>query len=132
MNNLNQILIEGNLTRDPVLKKTPKGTSICTFSVASNRYHKNEGSEEFAQEVSFFDITAWQELADKCAKELTNGRGVRVIGRLKQDRWTDKETQQGRSKIYIIAEHVVFKPENKKGEKPIPVADHEDDGEIPF
>jgi single-strand DNA-binding protein len=116
MNNLNQILIEGNLVRDPELKHTPKGTALCTFSVASNRYYKQD--DEFQKEVSFFDITAWTELAQNCAGQLKKGRGVRVIGRLKQDRWQDPDGNN-RSKIFIVADHVIFKPEFKdKPEKP--------------
>jgi single-strand DNA-binding protein len=116
MNNLNQILIEGNLVRDPELKHTPKGTPICTFSVASNRFYKQD--DEFQKEVSFFDVTAWTELAQNCAGTLKKGRGVRVIGRLKQDRWQDPEGNN-RSRVTIVADHVIFKPEFKdKPEKP--------------
>jgi single-strand DNA-binding protein len=108
MNNLNQILLEGNLVKNPELKHTPKGTALCTFSVASNRFYKQD--DDFQKEVSFFDVTAWTKLAEDCAGELKKGRGVRVIGRLKQDRWQDTEGKQ-RSKIYIVADHVIFKPE---------------------
>jgi single-strand DNA-binding protein len=117
MNNLNQILIEGNLVKNPELKHTPKGTPLCTFSVASNRYIKQD--EDFQKEVSFFDVTTWTDLAQNCAKELTKGRGVRVIGRLKQDRWQDADGKQ-RSKVFIVAEHVIFKPafkDRKPGER---------------
>ncbi len=116
MSNLNQILIEGNLVKNPELRHTPKGTPVCTFSVASNRFYKQDQDEEFQKEVSFFDITTWTELANNCANTLKKGRGVRVIGRLKQDRWQDPEGKQ-RSKVYIIADHVIFKPEFK-GKKP--------------
>jgi single-strand DNA-binding protein len=116
MSNLNQILIEGNLVKNPELRHTPKGTPVCTFSVASNRFYKQ--NDEFQKEVSFFDVTAWTDLAKNCADRLKKGRGVRVIGRLQQDRWQDTEGKQ-RSKIYIVADHVIFKPEfkGKKSEK---------------
>ena len=110
MNSLNSILIEGNLTRDPVLAATPKGTSVCTFSVASNRFYRQDEAPH--KEVSFFDVEAWTKLAEQCAQTLTKGRGVRVVGRLKQDRWTDPDGK-GRSKVYIVAEHVEFKPQFK-------------------
>lgn len=116
MNNLNQILVEGNLVRDPEFKHTPKGTAVCTFSLASNRYFKQD--EEFQKEVSFFDVTTWIALAESCARELKKGRGVRVIGRLKQDRWQDADGK-ARSRIYIIADHVIFKPFNTDVEKHI-------------
>lgn len=111
MNNLNSVLIEGNLTRDPELKYTPKGSAVCSFVLASNRYFKQDG--ETQKEVAFFDVTTWSRLAEVCGEYLKKGRGVRVVGRLKQDRWTSPEGQ-GRSKVTIVAEHVEFKP-NLKG-----------------
>ena len=107
MNSLNSILLEGNLTRDPESKQTSKGTALCTFAVASNRYFRM--GESTQKEVSFFDVETWSGLAERCAAELKKGRGVRVIGHLKQDRWTDPEGQT-RSKIKIVADHVEFKP----------------------
>jgi single-strand DNA-binding protein len=111
MNNLNSILVEGNLVRDPELSYTPKGTAVCKFSVACNRSFKQ--GEETQKEVSYFDVSCWTRLAEVCAEYLKKGRGVRVVGRLKQDRWTDGDGK-GRSKIFIVAEHVEFKPQMKK------------------
>ncbi len=112
MNSLNSILIEGNLTADAVLSETPKGTAVCVFSVASNRYYRQDG--ELQKEVSFVDVETWAKLAEACAKTLRKGRGVRVVGRLRQDRWTDSDGKH-REKIKIVAEHVEFKPELKEG-----------------
>lgn len=114
MNNLNSILVEGNLTRDPVIRETPKGTPVCSFSVASNRYYKQSGESQ--QEVSFFDVEVWAGLAETCATYLEKGRGVRVVGRLKQDRWQDTDGKP-QSRIKIIAEHVEFKPVLKDAKK---------------
>jgi single-strand DNA-binding protein len=111
MNNLNSILIEGNLVRDPELKATAKGTSLCRFSIASNRFFKSDGDME--KEVSFFDVESWAKLAENCYNLGHKGRGVRVVGRLKQDRWNDPEGKP-RSKVTIVAEHVEFRPEFKK------------------
>ena len=111
MNSLNSIIVEGNLTRDPEYRLTPKGTGVCMFSVASNRYYKKD--EEMQQETSFFNVETWAKLAETCNQYLNKGRGVRVIGRLKQDRWTNKEGQN-REKIKIVAEHIDFKPQFKK------------------
>jgi single-strand DNA-binding protein len=111
MNNLNSILIEGNLVRDPELSYTPKGTAVCKFSVACNRAWKQE--EELQKEVSFFEVSAWTRLAEVCGEYLKKGRGVRVVGRLKQDRWTDADGK-AHSRVHIIAEHVEFKPQLKK------------------
>ncbi len=111
LNNLNSVLIEGNLVRDPELKYTPKGAPVCTFALASNRWWKQD--EEVQKEVSFFEISTWNRLAEVCGEYLKKGRGVRVVGRLKQDRWADPEGKS-RSKVLIVAEHVEFKPQLKK------------------
>jgi single-strand DNA-binding protein len=110
MNNLNSILIEGNLVRDPLFRTTSKGTSLCTFSLASNRYYKQDSGLE--QEVSFFDVEAWSKLAENCYHLGHKGRGVRVVGRLKQSRWngTDGKTH---SRVSIVAEHVEFRSDFK-------------------
>ena len=107
MNSLNSILLEGNLTRAPEVKQTPKGSYCCTFSVASNRFYRM--GESMQKEVSFFEIESWNSLAERCSQELAKGRGVRVVGRLKQDRWVDTDGQN-RAKVKIVAEHVEFKP----------------------
>ncbi|MDX9802145.1 MAG: single-stranded DNA-binding protein [Spirochaetia bacterium] len=107
MNNLNSVLVEGNLTRDPVYSETPKGKSVCSFNIATNRYYKQE--EEFQNEVSYLDVETWARLADACRDHLTKGRGVRIVGRVKQDRWVDQEGKN-KSRFKIVAEHVEFKP----------------------
>jgi single-strand DNA-binding protein len=114
MNNLNSVLVEGTLVRDATVRNTPKGTAVSTFSIASNRFFKQDGSLE--KEVSFFDVEAWAKLAEACQDKGRKGRGVRVVGRLKQDRWngTDGKTH---SKIVIVAEHVEFRTEFKKGKE---------------
>ena len=106
MNSLNSILIEGNLTKDPNLKDIPSGAHVCSFSVATNRYWKQD--EERQHEVSYFDIEAWSTLGERCGHYLHKGSGVRVIGRLKQDRWNDAEGKL-HSRVKIIAEHVEFR-----------------------
>jgi single-strand DNA-binding protein len=123
MNNLNSILIEGNMVRDPQLRATAKGTSLCTFSLASNRYFKQDSGME--KEVSFFEIETWAKLAEACSNLGKKGRGVRVVGRLKQSRWTGNDGKQN-SRVSIVAEHVEFRPEFKKeaaGEKNASTAD---------
>ena len=111
MNNLNSILIEGNLVRDPLLRSTPKGTPVCTLNLASNRFYKQDSG--FEKEVSFFDVETWSKLAEACYNKGRKGRGVRVVGRLKQDRWNDAEGKL-HSKVTIVAEHVEFRPDFKK------------------
>jgi single-strand DNA-binding protein len=115
MNNLNSILIEGNLIRDPLLRSTPKGTPVCTFTIASNRYYKQDAAYE--KEVGFFDVETWTKLAENCYNLGHKGRGVRVVGRLKQDRWNDAEGRP-HSRVTIVAEHVEFRPDFKKEDPP--------------
>ncbi|MCL2295049.1 MAG: single-stranded DNA-binding protein [Spirochaetes bacterium] len=110
MNSLNSILAEGNLTKDPVFTENSKGTSICSFSIAVNRYYKQE--DEYQNEVSYLDVETWARLAEVCRDHLAKGRGVRVVGRVKQDRWVDQDGKN-RSKVKIVAEHVEFKPFKK-------------------
>jgi len=111
MNNLNSILIEGNMVREPVFRSTPKGTPVCTFSLASNRYFRQDTGLE--KEVSFFEVETWAKLAEVCNNLGKKGRGVRVVGRLKQGRWTGSDGKP-HSRITIVAEHVEFRPETKK------------------
>ena len=111
MNNLNSILIEGNLVRDPQLRTTPKGTPVCTFSLASNRFFRQDTG--FEKEVSFFDVETWSKLAQACSDRGKKGRGVRVVGRLKQSRWTGADGKP-HSRVAIVAEHVEFRPEFRK------------------
>lgn len=110
MNALNSILIEGNVVRDPLIKETPRGSVVCNFSIASNRFYKQD--DEMEQETSFFEVESWSKLAEACGKNCGKGRGVRVVGRLKQDRWTGTDGKNY-SKIKVIAEHVEFKPQFK-------------------
>jgi single-strand DNA-binding protein len=95
---------------DTELKYTQKGAAVCSFALASNRYFKQD--EEMQKEVSFFEVTTWSRLAEVCGEYLKKGRGVRVVGRLRQDRWNSPEGQP-RSKVSIVAEHVEFKPQLK-------------------
>ena len=107
MKSLNQLIIEGNMVREPVLKTTPNGTPLCTFSIAANRSYKKDNS--FIQETSYFDIETWANLAKLCNENGAKGRGVRVVGRIKQDRWVGTDGKKY-NKVKIIAEHVEFKP----------------------
>ena len=110
MNHLNSVLIEGNITREPVLKKT-SGDPVCTFVIASDRFYKKGSVKE--KETGFFEIHAWGKLAVIAHSYGHKGRGIRVEGRLKHDRWNGPDGNQ-RSKIVIVAENLELRPENKK------------------
>lgn len=99
MNTLNSILIEGNVIANPEKRETTRGTTVCDFKIASSRFYQQEETTE--EEKYIFDIESWAELAEWCAEHCTEGRGVRVVGRLKQ-------CEDG--SIKIVAEHVEFKP----------------------
>ena len=107
---LNSVNIMGNLTRDPEIKSTPSGKSVCSMSIANNRiYSKNN---ERVTEVSYFDVEVWGAVAENCAKYLKKGSGIIVEGRLKQDRWEkDGKTQ---SRVRISANSVHFMPKRNE------------------
>jgi single-strand DNA-binding protein len=113
MNNLNSVLIEGNLVRDPEYRTTPKGTAVCKFPIASNRFFRQNDALE--KEVGFFDVESWGKLAERASEIGRKWRGVRVVGRLKQDRWQSKDGK-AMSRVSIVAEHVEFRPEFKKND----------------
>jgi single-strand DNA-binding protein len=106
MNNLNSILVEGVLVKDLELKKTPKGTSVCVFSIATNRWYKGETG--LMHEVSFFNIEVWSALAEACCNKGKKGHLVRVVGRLKQNRWVGADGKN-KSSVFVVAEHVEFR-----------------------
>ncbi|MGL4987358.1 MAG: single-stranded DNA-binding protein [Treponemataceae bacterium] len=107
MQNLNSLVIEGNVVRNPNFLETAKGTHVCNFSIASNRNYKQ--GNEVEKEVSFFNVETWGKLADASAQNCSKGRGVRIVGRLKQNRWTGSDGKM-HSRILIVAEHVEYKP----------------------
>jgi single-strand DNA-binding protein len=115
MNNLNSVLIEGHLTAAPRLKYTPAGTPVSSFSIGVNRYWKKD--DDYQQEASFFEIESWGKLAETVASQLKKGRGVRVVGRLKQDRW--EKDGNSFQKIKVVAEHIEFKPITKQSVAPV-------------
>jgi single-strand DNA-binding protein len=107
MASFNQVILVGNLTRDPELRVTPKGTAICQFGLAVNRQYKDD-SGQTRDETTFVDIEAWGKQGELVSKYLTKGSPALVQGRLKLDQWEDKQTQQKRSKLKVVLENVQF------------------------
>ncbi len=107
MANLNKVMIIGNLTADPELRQTPKGTPVTELRLAVNRYigGGQEGGER-REETTFLDVTCWGRLGEIAASYLSKGRPVFIEGRLQMDTWEDKQTGQKRSRIRIIAENL--------------------------
>ncbi len=107
MANLNKVMLIGNLTRDPELRVTPKGTAICTFSLAVNRKFKDDSGGE-REEVTYIDIEAWGKSGENISKYCTKGRPLFVEGRLRLDQWEDKNTKEKRSRMKVVCENFQF------------------------
>lgn len=105
MSNGTNVTIIGNLTRDPQERVTTSGQTKLDFSVASSRRWKNR-NDEWEEETSYFDITAWSELAKNSGITLKKGTRVIVVGTLKQESWNDKNTGDKRTKIVVNAEDI--------------------------
>ena len=104
---LNKVFLIGNLTRDPELRVTPKGTSICQFGLAVNRQFKDE-SGAMRDETTFVDIEAWGKQGELVSKYLTKGSPCFVEGRLRLDQWEDKQSGQKRSRLKVVLDNVQF------------------------
>ncbi|MCC5021613.1 MAG: single-stranded DNA-binding protein [Candidatus Synoicihabitans palmerolidicus] len=107
MVNLNRVLLIGNLTRDPELRVTPKGNSICQFGLAVNRTFK-DGAGQPREETTFIDVEAWGRQGEVISKYCTKGRPLFVEGRLRFDQWDDKTTGQKRSRLSVVLENFQF------------------------
>lgn len=107
MANLNRVFLIGNLTRDPELRVTPKGTAICTFGLAVNRKFRDESGGD-REEVTFVDIEAWGKAGETVSKYCTKGRPLFVEGRLRLDQWEDKNTKEKRSRMKVVLENFQF------------------------
>ena len=107
MANFNKVILAGNLTRDPELRYTPKGTAIAKFGMDINRTWKTETGET-KEEVTFVDVDAFGRQAEVVAQYMKKGRPFLVEGRLKLDQWEDKNTHQKQSKLKVVLEGFSF------------------------
>ena len=111
-------MLMGNLTRDPELKFTPKGTAIAAFGIAINRTFKPEGGEK-REEVTFIDLEAWGRTAEVIAEYFKKGKPIYIEGRLKLDSWDDKTTGKKMSKLKVTVDSFEFlggKDDNSGGQ----------------
>jgi single-strand DNA-binding protein len=115
MANLNKVMLIGNLTRDPELRYTPKGTAVADISLAINRVWNNDQGQR-QEETIFVDVTLWGRQAELAQQYLNKGRGVYIEGRLQMDTWDDKETGKKRSKLKVVAENLQFLPDGRGGQ----------------
>ena len=107
MRGFSKAIITGNLTRDPELRTTPNGASVCSFSVAVNRTFKDSNGEQ-KEDVSYIDCSAWGRLGEIINQYAKKGSGVLVSGRLDQRSWEDKNGGGKRSRVEIVVEDFNF------------------------
>ncbi len=122
---LNHIVVMGRLTRDPELRQTQSGVSVCSFSIACDRDFKARDSKE--KETDFIDCVAWRSTAEFVTKYFTKGRMAVVSGRLQLRDWKDKDGNNRRS-AEIVADNVYFGDSKNKGQEPSEVSHGADDG----
>jgi len=103
MANLNKVMLIGNLTRDPEIKYTPKGSAVADLGLAINRNYTLENGEK-REETTFVDVVLWGRLAEIAGEYLKKGRPVFIEGRLQLDSWDDKQTGQKRTKMRVVGE----------------------------
>ena len=111
---MNKVFLIGNLTRDPELSQLPSGVSVCKFGLAVNRNFTNSSGE---REVDFFNITAWRGLGENCAKYLSKGRKVSVVGNIQVRNYEDKDGNK-RTAVDIVAEDIEFLSRSDGGDAP--------------
>jgi single-strand DNA-binding protein len=107
--NINRVILTGNLTKDPELRAT-NSSSVCRLRIACNGRRKNSETGQWEDAPNYFDVTVFGQQGENCARYLKKGRGVALDGRLQWREWTDKDSQQKRQAVDIIAENVQFLP----------------------
>lgn len=132
---MNKVILIGNLTKDPELSETSSGVSYCKFSIAVNRPFANSDGE---RETDFFNITTWRGQAETCAKYLTKGKKVCVVGSLQNREYTDKNNVKRTATDVIASEIEFLSPRQEDGGKPAqkseerPQLEEYDDDDLPF
>lgn len=148
MASFNKVILVGNLTRDPDVRYTPKGSAVCDLGLAVNRQYTLDNGEK-REEVTYVDVVLWSRLAEIAGEYLKKGRPVLIEGRLQMDSWEDKQTQQKRTKLRVVGETMQLLGSRQGGGEfdqsaepgrgpsraaapPKPAASEPDDDEIPF
>lgn len=103
MANLNKVMLIGNLTRDPEVKYTPKGSAVTDIGLAINRYYTLESGEK-REETTFVDVTFFGRNAEIIKQYCSKGKPLYVEGRLQLDTWDDKQSGQKRSKLKVMGD----------------------------
>jgi single-strand DNA-binding protein len=103
MASFNKVILLGNLTRDPEVRYTPKGSAVCDLGIAVNRVYTTDSGEK-REEVTYVDVVLWARLAEIAGEYLKKGRPVFIEGRLQMDSWDDKQTGQKRTRLRVVGE----------------------------
>ncbi|MEX2580119.1 MAG: single-stranded DNA-binding protein [Verrucomicrobiales bacterium] len=107
MPNLNKVMLMGNITRDPEVRYTPKGTAVTDISIAVNRTYTLDDGER-REDTAFVDVTFWGRQAEVIGEYMKKGRPIYAEGRLQLDQWEDKNTGQQRSRLKVVGENFQF------------------------
>jgi single-strand DNA-binding protein len=105
MANVNKVILIGNVTRDPEVKFTPKGSAVTDVGLAINRTYSLDNGEK-REETTYVDVELWGRLAEIAGEYAKKGRPVYIEGRLKIDSWEDKQTGQKRSRLRVVGENL--------------------------
>jgi len=140
MATFNRVILAGNLTRDPILRKTPNGVSVCDMRIAVSERFRNAAGE-LQERALFIDVVAWERNADNCAKYLLKGNSILVDGHLRQEEYKTQAGEQ-RSKVSVMAQNIQFlSAPNRDGAAPqtaaadpppSPPIPNDDEEEAPF
>lgn len=104
---INQVIVMGNLTRDPEFKETPNGNKVVSFSLALNRSYQDQ-HQQWQEATDYVDVVAWGKLAEQVQERLSKGQRALVTGRIQSRTWDDKTTGQKRNKLELLASDVTF------------------------
>ena len=126
MASFNKVILLGNLTRDPEVRYTPKGSAVCDLGIAVNRVYTTDGGEK-REEVTYVDVVLWARLAEIAGEYLKKGRPVFIEGRLQMDSWDDKQTGQKRTKLRVVGETMQLLGSRPSGGTSAPAETGEED-----
>jgi single-strand DNA-binding protein len=126
MASFNKVILLGNLTRDPEVRYTPKGSAVCDLGIAVNRVYTTDGGEK-REEVTYVDVVLWARLAEIAGEYLKKGRPVFIEGRLQMDSWDDKQTGQKRNKLRVVGETMQLLGSRPSGGTSAPAETGEED-----
>jgi single-strand DNA-binding protein len=105
---VNKVILVGNLGKDPEVRYTSGGQAVANLRIATSRSWTDKQSGQRKEETEWHDVEVWGKQAEQCGEYLAKGRQVYVEGRLKTDKWQDKQSGQERSKVKVVADTVRF------------------------